>query len=115
VMNSGIVPSVPDLASSESNNRREQLGVTVAPLTPELASQLGLRRGVQGVVVTDVDPSGPAAEAGIQPDDVISEVNHQPVKSAAELRAALQRSGSRPALLLVNRDGQSLFLAVQAR
>jgi serine protease Do len=76
---------------------------------------LGLRRGTQGVVVTDIDPSGPAAEAGIQVDDVITEVNHQPVKTAAELRAALQKSGSRPALLLVNRGGQSLFLAVQPR
>jgi Do/DeqQ family serine protease len=102
-------------SSGGSNSRREQLGVNVEPLTPELAGQLGLRRGIQGVVVTDVDPSGPAAEAGIQPDDVILEVNHQPVKSAAELRAALQRSGSRPALLLVNRNGRSLFLAVQPR
>ncbi|HLH42613.1 MAG TPA: DegQ family serine endoprotease [Bryobacteraceae bacterium] len=96
-----------------SGGRREQLGITVEPLTPDVAGQLGLRRNTQGVVVTDVDPSGPAAEAGIQQNDVILEVNHQPVKSAAELRAALQRSGSRPALLLVNRDGRSLFIAVQ--
>jgi serine protease Do len=92
-----------------------QLGVTVEPLTPELASQLGLRRGIQGVVVADVDPGGPAAEAGIRTDDVILEVNRQPVKSAAELRTAVRNSGSRPALLLVNRDGRSLFLAVQPR
>ena len=101
--------------SGGSSSRREQLGITVEPLRPELATQLRLRRGTQGVVVTDVDPSGPAAEAGIQVDDVITKVNHQSVKSAAELRTALQRSGSRPALLLVNRSGQSLFLAVQPR
>ncbi len=100
-------------SNNGSNGRREQLGITVEPLTPELATQMGLRRDTQGVVVTDVDPSGPAAEAGIQQDDVILEVNHQPVRSAAELRAALRRSGSRPALLLVNRDGQSLFIAVR--
>jgi len=99
----------------ESGSRREQLGITVEPLRSDFATQLGLRRGTQGVVVTDIDPSGPAAEAGIQVDDVVTEVNHQPVKTAAELRAALQESGSRPALLLVNRGGQSLFLAVQPR
>jgi S1-C subfamily serine protease len=48
-------------------------------------------------------------------DDVITEVNHQTVKSASDVSAALQRSGSRPALLLVNRNGRSLFLAVQPR
>jgi len=96
-----------------SDGRREQLGITVEPLTPELAGRLGLRRGTEGVVVVDVDPAGPAAEAGIQPDDVILEVNRQPVKSATELRAAVRRSGSRPALLLVSRDGRNLFLAVR--
>ena len=103
------------MPSGGSGSRREQLGVTVETLRPEVAAQLGLPRGAQGVVVTDSDPSGPAAEAGILVDDVITEVNRQPVKSAAELRTALQKSGSRPALLLVNRGGRSLFLAAQPR
>jgi S1-C subfamily serine protease len=102
-------------SSGGSESQREQLGITVEPLTPETATQLGLRRGTQGVVVTDVDPAGPAAEAGIQADDVVLEVNHQPVKSAAEFRAALGRSAGRPALLLLSRGGRSLFLAVQPR
>jgi serine protease Do len=67
------------------------------------------------VVVTDVDPSGPAAEAGIEPEDVILQVNREPVKSASELRAALRHSAGRPALLLLSRGGRSLFLAVQPR
>lgn len=108
------LPADKDTGSTTSGDGRpEQLGVTVEPLTPEIAQQLGLRRNTQGLVVTDVDSAGPAAEAGIQPDDVIVEVNHQPVKSAADLRAALRRSGSRPALLLVNRDGRTLFIAVR--
>jgi len=102
-------------SSAGPEGRGGQLGITVEPLTPELASQLGLRRGAMGVVVTDVDPGGPAAEAGIQTDDVILEVNRQPVKTAGELRAAVRNSGSRPALLLVNRDGRSLFVALQPR
>jgi len=56
-------------ATSGPEGRGGQLGVTVEPLTSELATQLGIRRGTQGLVVTDVDPSGPAAEAGIQADE----------------------------------------------
>jgi serine protease Do len=92
-----------------------QLGVTIEPLTPETARRLGLSSGTRGVVVTDVDPSGPAADADIQPNDVILQVNHQPVTNTAEFRAALQRSGTRPALLLVSRSGQNIFLAVKPR
>jgi serine protease Do len=96
-------------------SQREQLGMTVEPLTPDWASRLGLDRTVKGVVVTDVDPAGAAAEAGIQEQDVITEVNQQAVRSASDLRSALRRSDSRPALLLVHRDGRSLFLAVRLR
>ena len=102
-------------ASGGPGGRGGQLGITVEPLTPDTAAQLGLRRGTEGVVVTGVEPGGPAAEAGIRLDDVILEVNRKPVKSAAELRDALRSSGARPALLLVSRDGRSLFIAVQAR
>ena len=65
--------------------------------------------------MAEVDPAGPAAEAGIQPGDVILEVNRQPVRSPAEIKTALQKSGSRAVLLLVARDGKTLFLAVQPR
>jgi len=102
-------------STSQPGGSGGQLGVTVEPLTADMASQLGLRRGTQGVVVTQVDPASPAAEAGIQTDDVITEVNHQPVKSGMELRAAIQKSGSRPALLLINRGGHNVFVAVQPR
>jgi serine protease Do len=92
---------------------RGQLGVTVEPLRPEMASQLGLKGNVKGAVITDVDPSGPAAEAGLQQNDVILEVNHTPITSGAEIRTALAKSNGKPALLLVSRDGRNLFLAVR--
>ena len=113
----GELPANRESASGSGGpaSGRELLGVTVEPLTPEAAGRLGLGRGTRGVIVEDVDPAGPAAEAGIQPDDVILEVNHQPVTSSAELRAALRRSGSRPALLLVSRDGRNVFLAITPR
>lgn len=62
-----------------------------------------------------VDPAGPAANAGIQEGDVIQEINRQPVRSVDEMRSALQKSGDRPALLLVNHKGQTIFLPVRLR
>jgi Do/DeqQ family serine protease len=92
-----------------------KLGISVEPLTPEIAQELQLKPGTTGVVVNSVDPAGPAVEAGIQRGDVIQEVNRQPVKSAEELRAAIEKNGAKPALLLLNRRGQTVFLAVRPR
>jgi len=92
-----------------------KLGISVEPLTPDIVQELQLKPGTTGVVVTAVDPAGPAVEASIQRGDVIQEVNRQPVKSAEDLRAAIEKSGGKPVLLLINRRGETAFLAVRPR
>ncbi|MDT7690301.1 MAG: serine protease Do [Acidobacteriota bacterium] len=94
-----------------------KLGLTVTPLTPEVASRLHLPEDTQGLVVTNVDPAGPAAEAGIQQGDLIEQANRQPLKSIEDLRAAIQGAGERPLLLLVTRGGGegSLFVTIRPR
>jgi Do/DeqQ family serine protease len=87
-------------------------GLTVEPLTPEAARSLGLRRS-EGVVINDVDPDGAAAAAGLQPNDVIVQVNGEAVKSPTELKTALGRSGERPALLLVARRNAEIFVTLK--
>ncbi|HZP35724.1 MAG TPA: DegQ family serine endoprotease [Methylomirabilota bacterium] len=69
------------------------LGLTVEPLTPETAreNRLAVR---QGLLVTDVDPGSPGAEAGIRPGDAIVEVNRQPVSDVAALQRVV--AGLRP-------------------
>jgi serine protease Do len=88
------------------------LGVSVAPLTPEMASRLGTKTA-EGLVVQNVDPDGRAADAGIRSGDVIESVNRQPVKSVEDLRSALKRNADRPVLLLINRQGSSVFVTVK--
>jgi serine protease Do len=88
------------------------LGVSVAPLTPEMASRLGTK-SKEGLVVQNVDPDGRAADAGIRSGDVIESVNRQPVKSVEELRSALKRNADRPVLLLINRQGSNVFVTVK--
>jgi serine protease Do len=96
------------------NSNPSALGVSVAPLTPELASRYKLPRDAHGVVVEDVDPNGRAADAGIQAGDVIEQVNRQPVDSVDQLRSAVAKKTDRPTLLLVNRQGRDLFVTVRA-
>jgi len=90
------------------------LGVAVAPLNAETAQQLGLPRQTKGLVVQEVQPDSRAASAGIQEGDVIQEVNQQPVQTVAALKSAVQQGGTRPLLLLVNREGHDLFLTASA-
>lgn len=92
-----------------------RLGLSVEPLTPEIATRLNLRAGTQGVVVSDLDEAGPAAEGGISEGDVIERINNQPVTSVADLRNAVQSAGTRPVLMLVNRRGTTLFRTVRPR
>ena len=92
-----------------------KLGITVEPLTPETARQLGLAPTAQGVVIAEVDPAGPAADAGLRRGDVITQVNRQPVRTQDEVASAVQRAGTRPVLLLVNRRGTMIFLTVRPR
>jgi Do/DeqQ family serine protease len=92
-----------------------KLGLSVIPLTPEIASALNVPAGTKGVVVDSVDPAGPAASTGLARGDVIQEVNRQPISSAEDLRAAIDKNGNKPALLLINRRGQQIYVTVRPR
>jgi S1-C subfamily serine protease len=92
-----------------------KLGIRVEPLTPALAARLNLPANTQGLIVTDIDPAGPAAEAGIRENDVIEEVNRQPVRFTADLQTAIQRAGAKPMLVLINRGGSTIFLTLRPR
>jgi serine protease Do len=91
-----------------------KFGITVQPLTAESASRFGLDANDEGLLVTRVDPAGSAANAGIRQGDLIQEVNRQPVKTVTEFTAAIQRSGARPALVLVKRRNAVIYLTLKA-
>ncbi|HEX8191232.1 MAG TPA: DegQ family serine endoprotease [Pyrinomonadaceae bacterium] len=100
----------------EQNEGGGRLGVNVMPLTPEIATRLRLPADRQGLVVTEVDPSGPAADAGLRQGDLIEQANREPVKSPEDLRSAVEAAGERPVLLLVTRGSEgSTFLTVRPR
>ena len=67
---------------------RGWIGVEANELTPELAQTSGIQTE-QGVIVTGVLNSGPAAAAGVRPGDVITQVDAQPIRTVAELRTRI--------------------------
>jgi len=85
------------------------------PTAARGALGLALQPGDSGLEVTSVDPSGPAADAGIRVGDVLEEVNGAPVRSSADVRSALGKSRGKPALVLVRRGEQTLYVAVPER
>lgn len=91
-----------------------KLGLNLRPLSSEEARDQGLKSG-RGLLVAGVDPEGPASDAGFRPGDVIEEVNGQPIADVASLRAAVKSKGARPSLVLVGREGASLFLTLEAK
>src|SRR5499427_9109839 len=74
---------------------------------------IAVERNSKGLVITEVNPDSRAADAGLQQGDVILEVNRQAVQSVDELRAAVRKTTDRPVLLLVDREGRSLFVTVK--
>ena len=96
-----------------ASTQEGDLGLTVQPVTPQLAENLGLERA-EGLVITAVKRGSPAEEAGLRSGDVISEINRQPIKNVADYNRELTRSEKAKSVLLLVRRGQSsLFLALK--
>ena len=88
-------------------------GMAVQELTPQLARQLGLEPGATGVVISDIKDGSPAAEAGLQPGDLISEVNRTAVKNLNDYQQALKQvKNGENLLLLVKRGSGALYVVL---
>jgi serine protease Do len=91
----GESPQAPVAQADPQGTEQPRLGVAVRPLTPSEGSETGVNGGL---VVEQA--TGAAAAAGIAPGDVILSVNGTPVKSADELRAAIEKAGKHAAVLV---------------
>jgi serine protease Do len=102
--------SAPEAKEKES----EAYGLTVQPLTPEVANNLGIPVDTKGVVVADVEQGSASEEAGLRRGDVIAEVNRQPVSDVESYKKALtDAEGGKSVLLLVRRGENTVFLALK--
>jgi serine protease Do len=93
-----------------------QLGLSLLPLNNDARTEYRVPGGVQGVVVTDVEPDSPADEKNVRPGDVIVTVASQPVRTPDDVKRRVDadlRAGRKVEVLLVNRDGNPTFVALR--
>jgi serine protease Do len=84
----------------------EQLGLTVADLGREAAEVYGYDLN-EGALVTEVEPDGLAAAAGLQPGALITRVNRNRISSEADFRTELGKAADAPSVVLLVKRGRS--------
>ena len=101
--------------SGETANK--DIGLSLSELTPALRERFELEEDAKGVVITDVDESGPAADKDLRPGDVIVEVSQEEVASPRDLAAKVEKArsaGQKSVLLLVeSKRGGLRFVALR--
>jgi serine protease Do len=100
---------------SKASAGRALDGVSLEALTPEFARQYGIARNTNGVAVRRVDPDSAAAQAGLEPGDVILEVNRQRVSSVEQVHKYVSEGATDTTLLFVNHDGRTRYVVIPAR
>ena len=101
-------------APDESERTAPGFGMTIEPITPDLAREAELPRNRGGAVIVNVERNSAAFNAGLTAGDIILEVNRQPVNSVSQVTKALQSAGS-PVFLLIWRAGQAQFVTLSRR
>ena len=107
----GERPIQPDNAEA-LRKEIEELGVTVAELSPTIREQYELPQEISGLVIVDVDDESDAASKGLRRGDIIAEVQQQPVETAAEAEEVIAdaKSKERKVVLLRVQKGDNFQL-----
>jgi serine protease Do len=102
-------------ANPQIDWRDPELGLRVQRITPETSRRLGLS-SIKGVLVTEVQSGSPSEQVGIEPADVIRQVNQRPVNNVKDFERAVRqgRRGDR-ILLLVQRGDNAVFFALKRK
>ena len=96
-----------------STSEKEDLGLTVEQLTPEIAENLGLDR-TRGVVIRSVAPDSLAEEAGLQPGDIIREIDRKPIRDLSDYKKIMASAvQEKSVLFLIQRQDNTIFLALR--
>jgi serine protease Do len=89
-----------DTDTSHSQTEATSLGLTVEPMSKEAATQYGIDQ-IPGVIVTAVDEDSLAQQRGVQPGDVITEINRKHITTTRQFRDAL-KSADKKAGVMIN-------------
>jgi serine protease Do len=108
-----------DLSRRESLQEEEGasplfVGVSLEVLDDYYRRELNIPRDLEGLVVTDVDQTSPAAEAGLSQGDVIVEINRRKVRNINDFNEIMERSRKDKVLLLVYRRGSQSYIIIKS-
>lgn len=96
----------PEVASSRES--MENFGMTVQDITPEIAQYLGIA-SKNGVIVVDVKDGSPADEKGIQPQDIILQVNKAKISSVKDYTKEMSKKSAKNNILFLVKRGKATF------
>jgi serine protease Do len=100
------------VAAMTSSSPKTKLGIDIQELNPALAHKFGLK-GEKGIVITEVEPDSPGDAAGLQPGDLILEINRVKVTTVNQVRRVLEKTKpNEPTLLLVKREGGTRYVVI---
>jgi serine protease Do len=105
-------------AAASGHESHERVGMALAPLSRDAREQLGLDPTASGVMVANVQPGSRADESGLQAGDLIQRIGNEPVTSPSEAVAKIhqaERDKKEAVPLLVTRDGNTYYLALQLK
>lgn len=95
-------------------NPPARLGVEMVALTPEVLRRIRAPRDTRGVLIVSVEPDTRGFNAGLQPDDVIQQLNDQQLGAPVDLQTAVRRAGGEAFTLTVIRRGNTITVKVPA-
>ena len=102
-------------SNPEGSETEEKLGLALKPLNDELRKQYSVQTETEGVIITDIDPASEAAGRGVRVGDVILKVGRENVSTVVQVNESVKSAlddKKTSLLLLIEREGQVLFVAI---
>jgi serine protease Do len=99
----------------EGSKGKAPFGMTVQDMTPQVARQLGVPAATKGVIVTDVEEGSPADEVGIQPRDIILQVNKVNIASLKDYQREIAKPVAKNSILLLIKRGKTTYYVALRR
>ena len=112
------------IASKKTENKKKiveegevkELGIKLVNLSDEIRIRQNIPEDIYGLLVLKVEQNSEAERKGIRPGDIIQEINQVPVNKISELKAVVKKSSDKKGiLLLVNRQGNIIFIALKSK
>ncbi len=107
---------VPQKSGSAPASTAEAMGLGLAAVTPDVRRAYNLEQGVDGVLITKVDPNSDAADKGLQPGDVVVSVANHPVRTPQDVKKGIadaKAQGRSAVLVLVSGQNGQRFVALK--